>query len=616
VGRARRELLGLLLVLTLPHLLFLALDQRPPNDHDAWYTNGVADSLGNLALADGVVAKAQVVAEHFLFEGWHPQAAQTVLLVVLGLFGPSLALYRGTSLLFLWLLAASGYAVGRQLKGHRFGLVCAGLLGWMPVMLAYARKWEPMFHGAAVSVLCLALALRCLREHRARWPWVAFGAALGLRFYTHPTGLLDIAMTSTATSAMALWIAHREGRSWTPVGGRIALAGGVALALGAWYLGLIPVVPEEPSYELRAYLRWRASYLSTDYSAFDVRRNLASLQKLARALCLWHWQGLVVVVLIPGLIATLRRMRQVPADGVALLTWIALLQVPWVHTTMKNGGMVIDWLHMEPIFLLVSLAGVWTLADRWRRPLLGLAAANVVFAAVVVPVLSLTSPDPLQDQRAWTLTWLDPYTHLDTGDAQETPHLISRTVQPVDRVAAAMARVEAPRPDRTALVATLDLTLAQEGPRGAPWCSSPGADPSACCGFDTLPRGGPEERFHSKWPFVFAGWGGLDTNELGADHRFTIVRYWHPEDVLGAEGEGTVGEPPDATPAKRCLDAAEEWVRAGWPGAQVTRLADPTARFVSRGYMVRTEYAHQGFLVDQGHGVATLPTLHRSPRRR
>lgn len=605
--RERRELLIGLLLLTLPHLLFLAVDQRPPNDHDGWYNGGVPGSLANIGLVEGLGSKLRVVIDQFLFEGWHPQGPQTVLLAVLALFGPSLFLFRATNLLFFWLMLGGAYACGRQLRGHRFGLLMAGLLGWLPAMLVYARKWEPMFHGSAVSVVALAFALRCIRADAAtlRWPWIGLGVTLGARFYTHPTALPDIFVVLGATCGMALWRARRaaEPLPWR----KVALVSGLTLGLGAWYLGLLPVVHDEPSYRLLSYLDWRRGYLYSDYPVLDPHRNWAAIAKLVRGLALWHWQLLLLVIALPGLWLVPRLARAAPTDGVALLAVIAAIQLPPVFVTMKNGGMVVDWLHLEPLFLLLCSAAVATLAGaRW---LFGFAIANVVFAALVVPLLSLTAPDPVFDDRAWTLRWLDPWTHLETGDVEETPHLLSPGAQAGDTVARILAeRLGEERRGRNALLEVVDATLVQPPPDvGAPWCGTAHAPPAGCCGFQLEDRGGSRDRFRSVWPFLFAGFSGLDTNEADADHRFVLVRLWHPDDVYGPLFEGQDWEPERATPVRMCLDAAAQQVEALYPGATIERVDDPAGRLISRMWAYAVPYAHRAFLVDRGTGVATLP---------
>ena len=590
----RRHLAALVLALTVPHVLFLALDGRPPNDHDSWYTGGVPDALIHWTLAGGPIARVRVVIDHFLFEGWHPQGAQTVLLAVLGVFGPSLLLFRATNLLFFWLLVVGSYACGRQLRGHRFGLLVAGLIGWLPSMLAYARKWEPMFHGTAVSVVALACAIRCLAPDaaRLRWPWVALGLALGARFYTHPTGLPDLAATGALTTLLALLAARKRGEPLTPLARRVALAGGIALALGAWYLGLLPVVDGEPSYRLSAYLRWRQGYLYSDLPALDWHRNVAAVLKLGRGLALWHWQSLLLVVAVPGLVRLPALVRGAPTGPLALLAGVALVQLPVVFVTMKNAGMVVDWLHLEPTFLLVCAASVATLPQ--ARILFGVAVANVAFTALLVPLAGLTTADPVLDDRVWTLRWLDPWTHLETGDVQETPHLPSRGTQAGDVVARAMAAAANPE-GQLAVLGVEDLTL---------------TDPAGC-GFTSGPRGGDRDAFRSPWPFLFAGFAGftgVTPAEPVTDPRFVLVRLWHA-DGAGPLFEGMAHEPELATPVRRCLDAAQTQVVARWPDASVLPIADPPGRLVSRMWAYPTEYAHRAYLVDRRTGLVAVPPL-------
>ncbi|MCO4773709.1 MAG: glycosyltransferase family 39 protein, partial [Deltaproteobacteria bacterium] len=399
----------LALLLVLPHLLFLAVDQRPPNDHDTWYTKGVADSWTNAQLAPDAVGKVKAVAEHFLFEGWHPQLAQTLMLAAMVLLGPSLLVFRGINLLFWALLVGSTYAVGRQLRSHRLGLVAMTLVAWMPGMLAYARKWEPMFHGSAFSAFAWALALRCLAPDaaRLRWPWLALGCALGARFYTHPTGLPDLGLTLALTPLFAFVLARRRGEALGPLLRRAAMLGGTTLALGAWYLGLLPVVAQEPSYKLEYYLGWRASYVGGGEGDL-LQRQVQGLRKLSNALWHWHWHPVMALALgFPGLLAAGRQIARVPVTGAGLLGAIFLLQLPLVQITFANGAVTPDWLHLMPLAIILAAFGLSALVDvggrlgQGGRALLVVSLGYAALSAVGPQVVSLAGPDPLLDSRAY-----------------------------------------------------------------------------------------------------------------------------------------------------------------------------------------------------------------------
>lgn len=625
----RRQALqaGLLaLLLVLPHLLFVAVDTRPPNDHDTWYTKGVADSWSNAQISESSAAGVRAVAEHFLFEGWHPQLAQSVLLTVMLVLGPSLLVFRGVNLLFFALLLGSTYAVGRQLRSHRFGLLVMTLVAWMPGMLLYARKWEPMFHGAAFSALGWALALRCLSPDaaRLRWPWLALGAALGARIYTHPTGLPDLGLTLVITPLLALALARRRGQPIEPVVRRATMMGGITLALGAWFLGIIPVVPDEPSYKLGYYLRWRASYVAgSDTQTWALGRQLEGTRKLVRALWSWHWHPVPALLLgIPGLLAVPRLLRRLPLSGVTLLAALLLLQLPLVQITFANGAVTPDWLHLTPLCVILAAAGLadlTTRADRVGRVAIAMLVGSLAYLALAAwgpPLISLAGPDPLLDDRAYTASVLQPFQHIDTGDREETPHLLSRGEQAGDRVARLMA--EAASPDdltQAAIIEVQDLTLAQEADRpDAPWCGLGSKTP--CCGFVLGPRGGMRDRFRPVWPFRFAGWTGVqvqvqDTPEVNA--RFVLVRLWHSDDVVGPLFEGEPHEPPGSTALRRCVGGSARYVEDRYAGAVVTLIEDPSGRLISRMWGYPTEYGHRAYLVDRGDGVLSVPMTYQSP---
>lgn len=613
LGRA--ALLGL--VLSLPQLLFLAVDQRPPNDHDTWYTSGVAQSLTNAALADGPEGTARVVLDHFLFEGWHPQGAQTVLLVAMLLFGPSLLVFRAVTIGYWALLVGSSYAVGRQLRSHRFGLLTMVLVGWLPGILAYSRKWDPMLHGAAISVLGWAFALRCLRPDaaRLRWPWVGLALTLGARFYTHPTGLPDLGLVAVLVPSLALLGARRRGEPPGPLRWRAAgLLLGV-FALGAWFLGCLPLVPDEPSYALPHYLRWRMFYVGTGGGELSLARELEGLLKLGRSLFFWHWQpGQVLFLGLPGLIGLGRLLRRGVPDEVRMLLVLLLLQVPIVIHTFANGAVTPDWIHLTPLAVILAALGLCEVAamPRLRRlPILAVGYAAV--AALVPPAVALLGPDPLLDDRPYQSPLLEPFAHVETGDFAVTPHLLSDHTQAADRLFDWIAERSEPAPDEVLLLAVRDLTVL-DGPErdeGA-WCGD--ADIEGCCRFEQGRRGGGQAAFRPVWPARFAGWGGVDvTREPTHDRRFVLVRLWHADDFIGPTFEGQRWEPLGSTVARRCHGAARRWVEDRWLGSRVIDLSDPPGRLISRMWALRTEYAHQGFLVDRGHGTVARPAEFESP---
>jgi|GEM_PF-1345777 len=613
----------LALLLVLPHLVFLAVDGRPPNDHDTWYTQGVADSWTNSTVVQGAPAKARVVAEHFLFEGWHPQLAQTVLLIATILLGPSLWVFKGINLLFWALLVGSIYAVGRQLRSHRFGLLAMLLVAWLPGVLVYARKWEPMFHGSAFSALAWALSLRCLAPDaaRLRWPWVALGLTLGARFYTHPTGLPDLGLTLGLTPLLALLLARRRGEPLGPVARRGAGMAFTALAMGAWFLGLLPLVPDEPSYALPHYLKWRASYVGGgDMDQFTLHRQLAGLDKLRNALWAWHWHPVPSLALgIPGLAALPRLVRAAPLSGHGLLAALLLVQLPLVHVTFVNGAVTPDWFHLLPLSVVLAASGLWGLVElggRWAPAGKGLLAIAVLYgawAAFMPQAVSLFGPDPLGDSREYQGRLLAAFQQIDTGDRQETPHLLSRHEQAGDVVAKKMAAAAPLPPGSVAVLAVQDLTLVRPGSGpGSPLCG--GDLDHGCCDFAPGPRGGPRDRFQPAWPFRFAGWAGVHVvSEPSPDARFVLVRLWHADDHVGPLFEGQAHEPPASTAVSLCVDAAERWVAARYPTGSATLVPDSHGRLISRMWAYRSEYAHRAFLVDRGQGTLRRPAQVRSP---
>lgn len=605
-----RSMALLAALLVAPHLLFLAVDQRPPNDHDVWYTLGVAESWTNAALAPSSSGRWQVVLDHFLFEGWHPQLAQTVMLALMVALGPSLLVFRGVNLLFWGLLVGSSYAIGRQLRSHRFGLLLMVLVAWLPSMLLYTRKWDPMFHGAALSALSWALALRCLRPDalRLRWPWVALGLAVGLRLYTHPTGIPDLGLTLSLTVGFVVVRTWRRAEELGPALARGALAVGVALAVGAWYLGLIPVVPQEPSYQLLQYFEWRMPYIAVDEGKLSPLRQIAGTADLVAALFRWHWHPVPALALgVPGLLALWGAARRAtPFSGLLLLLAIALLQLPLVQHTFANGAVTSDWLHLIPLFVILTAFALVELSmgvDRratLARAGLTLTVGYCGFAAFVPLAASFEGPDPLMDDRAYSSWTWSSFTSVDTGGREETPHLLSSRIQAADEVARRMAASAAEGDlEHAGFVEVLDLSVVR----------------AQDCQLETRPRGGAHERFEPAWAFRFAGWRGVETEEgPGTDARFVLVRLWHGDRVVGPTNEAQLGEELRATAVGRCLEATDRWVERTFPDVTHHPLIDPDGRLISRGWEERTEYAHRGYLIDRGEGRLTSRIGYKNPR--
>ncbi|MCO4771538.1 MAG: hypothetical protein KDA24_16010, partial [Deltaproteobacteria bacterium] len=217
--------------------------------------------------------------------------------------------------------------------------------------------------------------------------------------------------------------------------------------------------------------------------------------------------------------------------------------------------------------------------------------------------------------RAYRASILQPFQTIDTGDAAEAPHLLSRHVQAADRVAELMAAQATPEElHASALLEVRDLTLIRNGAGiDSPSCA---VEPQAevCCGFETKPRGGSRDRLQPVWPYRFAGWTSVDIDDDPARNaRFVLVRLWHDQEVVGPLFEGQPHEPPESTQVSRCVQAAGQELAATFPNATVTSLADPPGRLISRMWAYRTEYAHRAFLVDRGEGVFTVDAEHQSP---
>ena len=193
---------------TLSLLLWAALDQRPPDDHDAWYTHHVIGFMNDLA----GMSPPRAVAR-FGFFAWaesdHPPVASIGTWATLAMFGTSRFVYRMATLPFFLLLVTGATLAGWELLGRRWGFVTGLLVAGLPSVVNASRKADFVFHAAGLSAVCLALALGlALRRPRSLGPWLAFGAVAGLRMNSHSLSVVDLGALAAALVVLelaALW---------------------------------------------------------------------------------------------------------------------------------------------------------------------------------------------------------------------------------------------------------------------------------------------------------------------------------------------------------------------------------------------------------------------------
>ena len=186
-------------------LLWAALDRRPPDDHDDFYTHRSIPAAWAAAEA-GPVGKVGVYVRHFREGRLHPQLAQTSLVAAMGSFGVSRFVFRAANAPWLFLLLFGTFLLARELTGPRLAFLAVFLVGTLPIVLNYSRKWDIQFHAACLVPFGLWLGLRALQSG-GRW-WAGFAVWQGLRFYSHPI-LVRIAVTvglvGLAQLGPALW---------------------------------------------------------------------------------------------------------------------------------------------------------------------------------------------------------------------------------------------------------------------------------------------------------------------------------------------------------------------------------------------------------------------------
>ncbi len=452
---ARRRLaVGLLLVLcSTPLVLFGLLDTRLPDDHDVYYTRTVVHPLQNSAgegLGENLDALGALAVHG---EGMiHPPLAQTALLAALQLFGTSLRVFRLALVPFLLLLLWATYRAGRELVGHRFGLLAAFVVGTLPVVLNYSRKWEPGLPNAALAALSVYLVIRVVRRPGSLGAWAALGAVQGLRMYVHPVAVPDVALWFTAAALGCVLTARKEGRaalgSWIR---GAALAAGCFLAVGGWFLGLGGIFGVQPEYTLGNYLEIKV-WGGTGEGAGDRRLTvLAAVGKLARDLTFVEWMPQYTLALfVPGALAAFAHplLRERSAADSTLRICLLVLMLPLLASlpaavfTTTRGCFTVDWMGLTAPTVLLCLASLYRFRVVIRRrlpPALPLYTGAILlvggFHACVPLTLSLLGSDPYARPARELGPVALVYSFSEWGNRAHTHHLPFRSPSALGAVA-------------------------------------------------------------------------------------------------------------------------------------------------------------------------------------
>lgn len=587
--------LGALLgLVTLVFVLFCAADQRPPDDHDDFYT--ASSSWAYLELDQASLSeKPGVLAHHFRGGNLHPRLAQTVLLISMDILGASRLVFRLANLPFLLLLVAGTWLLARELLGHRLALLAAFLAATLPVVINYSHKWDTQFHAAALTPFGLFLLLRCLRGTSGWWaaPWLLFGAWQGLRLYTHPVVSPDIALTLGLAGLFGVVTARSAGlrpvrqlKGW--VLGLVSFT-----AVGGYYIGIFGRAPE---HSLIAYIIRRANYADSGFlQQADTASLLGFLYDRSSEVVWLHVMPGYTLLLLPGLLLLplVLCSRGIWTDAppqqrsqATLLLLLGLGQLPPTLVATTNNAFLNDWLFVAPLWIILGVLSLSCAASTLGKSRTVLTRAWVVAAVAVglghltVPMASSAlGPEPLEQPEYYEGFWLGPYARSTSGRHFTTHHLLSRYEHAPSQLAEQMAEtgwVE-PGPARYAL---LDLTW-DPASNSQPGCRLGSPDQGWSWGLPPV-DGGAGMQEPSPWPFVFAGLRG--GRALRVDHELdTSYTDW---DVLGREWDSD----PEALPGDEGDTGSEAiehlppwalvrlWVLPVDRWEEESRACDPRAR--------------------------------------
>ncbi|MEE2830362.1 MAG: hypothetical protein VX498_14330, partial [Myxococcota bacterium] len=325
-----------------------------------------------------------------------------------------------------------------------------------------------------------------------------------------------------------------------------------------------------------------------------------------------------VLLLLPGLLLLPLSLRKQTGEvdgergfqrlGVLLLLGAVLVQVPAVLLARTNYAFSSDWIFLCPALVVLALFGL-------ERSLVSLGprgpALARIFTLLVVAVglthallpllYSVGGADPIEEPEAYQAPLLRSFSHSATGRFLTTHHYVTTTAFPGDSVAATLAATrDAPTVPRVGL---LDLSWnPRDDSDGACRLSDPTTPGTWTWGISD-----PEwTRPLSPWPFVFAGFDGVEWVVLEADGlsqdrpRHRVVRWWISDSAMQCRPREVI---PDGA-----VEAAERFVQESLAVDVPARfLPDPTGRLA--GWTVEweavSEYLRAGLLFELDPGART-----------
>lgn len=608
VDRGGRGALALLLLASAGSLLlWAALDRRPPDDHDFWYTHHVVGLLNDLRGADLRDALARF--GHFVWrESDHPPLASVSTWLAMETFGPSRFVFRLVLLPFLLLLVAGAWATGRELLGTRGGLLVGAVVAGLPSIVNASRKADFVMHAAGIGSVTVALAVAAALRGPRVGLLVGLGFAAGLQLCTHGLSIVHV-------GALLVGLAVVAWRRWPrplPKQG-VALAVAPFLLLAAPLLGLPWPGAGVAEYALFKYWHFGGQYVvGSGGSALDVVEIGRAAGHAVGALLRHHWMPVPALLLyLPGLLlapwACLAEARD-PGDGrlrdgLRVLGIALVLQLPVTLLTLSHGAVLRDWVGLVVPSTALAVGALVRVARHRPLPARLVAAWPVVlvahsaFVAYVPALASAAGPDPLADRSAYTGPILGPFATFDGRNREFSHHLVSSHPSVSTRILTAVQDVAGdqlpPPPDRRPpwlLLSHAELRLDVTG------CEAPAA--GDCCRWEwqdePVPLGG------TQWPFVFGGLAGFTPAEQDRA-RFVVV-------LLTLDGVDGAHPWDDPTRLWEWVDdecaataGPAAIIRMGLRTAAVEPLRDP-ARWLLPDTDDASTFVGRAVLVDRGTG--------------
>ena len=503
------------------------LDARPPNDHDEYYTAQAIDLVLHAEASDlaGFLPRLRL---HLLERGLHGQLPQFWMAGWLDLVGVSRFGFRSVNVPFLVALVVGTWLLFRGLAPARGAGLAALFVATSPLIVMHSRKWMQQFHAAALTPLIYAVMVSTVRDSRgSRWSPLVLGGLCGIRLHTHPVIWLDTLLVLGAAS----WELARVGR----LGAILQMLGSIAI-LGAVPLGLVGGAP----YSIRNYL---------------VHKSASAPLELARVLdpeaVVGPWlasqwlapSSLVIVVglaiLFRGAAVTRRRSslrRWVLDRRVGVLMMVLVPQLPLVLLTVANEYFPEDWVHLYPALVALSFVGFSRVQF---RPAAGrrcaLAVCLLSLCQGFLPLLHPVSDLAEEAAAPWRFV-TGPVRHRGMNNHHFPAPGPFADVEIANGIASA-----AKGPLReSALVGLLDLVSTPgqgDCSNGPPRMWRPGIPADI----------GQVHRDLARWPWVFAGFSGVETatNTGATGPRFWIARLWIDSETFAARGRCAATEIPE-----------------------------------------------------------------------